>query len=302
MIRIHRGCELTAHAVLVLASLAVLAPSLRADPPAPDRLPSYFAWLTAGTGELGAPLDGTPPRFAFKSSVAVISPKHLSEAAEPLSDFGSAVGPAVVGKSGDGKATWVATDVSYGFACGMAGCDQMTPPRVHGLALFDASLHAVAWSTGLVVAGSFVPNKPPPPIKPMTPPALANAIDAGAEPAAAVFKASLADPEALANTVADRKDAVLYGSELAERYVGAPAVRATLRKWQLGFTVRDGIQAGVTGSRTSAWVAANVDAGKHGDQKTTPYRVFAIYDQHGADWQLVALQFSAPTMTAAPKP
>jgi hypothetical protein len=264
-----------------------------ADPP--GNLPSYFAWLTAGTGELGAPLEGTAPRFAFTVHDAVISPHDLADAAAPLSQYGGAVGEAVVGNS-DSGGTWVATDISYGFPCGAEGCEKNVEPRVHGVALFDASDHAVAWSTGLVVAGTFTPHAPSPAIQPITPPRLADAIDAGAKDAVAVFKGSLGDAESLAKTVSDRKDTVMFGSELAERYVGGATVKATLRKWKLGFKVRDGIQAGIA-TKTTAWVAANVDAAKPGDKKPTPYRVFAIYDKKGADWQLVALHFSTATNT-----
>jgi hypothetical protein len=198
----------------------------------------------------------------------------------------------VIGKSADGKAQWVATDITYGFACGMEGCDKMIAPEVHGAALFDANRHAVAWSLGLVVTGSTTPGEKSPRIKPGKLAPLHDGVDAGAEAAVAVFKGSIGDPEALAKTISDRKDTVMFGSELPERYVGATTVRATLRKWKLGFTVHDGIQSGVSASKTTAWVAANVDAAKKGDKKSTPYRVFAIYDKQGTSWQLVLLHFS----------
>jgi hypothetical protein len=273
-----------------LLLLVVFAVPARADEPHP--LPDYFAALVSGTYPGGGDPEATPPRFVFTNDGVVISPSVLSDAFSPLSEWGGPEPGTVVAKSGDGKATWVATDVGYGFACGMPGCDKMVMPEVHAAGLFDSTGHAVAWSVGLVVGGSLDPKQPSARIKPVTPPAFASGVDAGAEAAVAVFKGSLAAPEALAKTVSDRKDAMMYGSEKPEHYVGGAAVKATLRKWQLGFTVRDGIQAGVTASKTTAWVAANVDAERKGDKKATPYRVFAIYDKHGADWQLVLLHFS----------
>ena len=107
------------------------------------------------------------------------------------------------------------------------------------------------------------------------------------------FEATLGDPKALAASVSARKDVVLYGSEFAERYVGA-AAKAQLAKWNLAFKVQGGIQAGVGAAKTIAWVAANVDASsiKNPKAATTPYQLFAIYEQTGADWQLVAAHFA----------
>lgn len=266
--------------------------SVDAEPVERSKLPDYFAALTAGTWPGGGEPEGTPPRFVFTPGGVVISPSSLGDASSSLSDFGFPEGSAVLGTAADGKTSWVAVDVGYGFPCGMEGCDKMIAPKVHGVALFDAPQHALAWSLGLVVAGSFKPGRPSPRIKTVTPVVLATAIDRGAELAVARFKSSLGDTEALAKSVAERKDVVLYGSELAERFIGRDAVRAAIRKWKLGFTVRDGIQAGLSSSKTTAWVAVNVDAAKQRDAKSVPYRVFAVYDKVGADWQLVVLHFS----------
>ena len=91
----------------------------------------------------------------------------------------------------------------------------------------------VAWHVGQVIRGA---DHAPPPRrgKPLAPPKLPAGIDAGAEDAASLFRASLARPAALAKTVADRKDVVLLGSDADERYLGAAQVRATLLRWNLG--------------------------------------------------------------------
>lgn len=111
----------------------------------------------------------------------------------------------------------------------------------------------------------------------------------------ALFERSLAAPADLAASVSTRKDVVLYGSEMKERYVGGAKVRAQLKKWNLAFEVRDGIQAGVTSNKKVTWVAANVDGrpAKKPTARAIPYRVLFIYEQTGTNaWQLVQAHFS----------
>jgi hypothetical protein len=120
-------------------------------------------------------------------------------------------------------------------------------------------------------------------------------VDPAAAEAVKRFRATLGDPAAFAKSISDRKDVVLFGSDLNERYVGGAAVRATLATWKLAFAIRDGVAAGVTASKTVAWVAAYVDARMAG--KPTPsavYLVSAVYEKHGTSWDIVLLQFSNP--------
>ena len=51
------------------------------------------------------------------------------------------------------------------------------------------------------------------------------------------------------------------------------------------------------GSKTTAYVAANVDATSQArpNDKPLPYRIPVIYEQVGAAWQIVALHFSVVT-------
>jgi hypothetical protein len=277
---------------LSLVVVCALASSAGAEPKA---LTARFVELTAGQLDAGGEIPGaTPPRFAFTYKAAAVSPKGLDESATLLSDYATIAGDTVAGASADGKSAWLTVDIAYAFPCGMEGCDKMVPPRTHASGLLDMTGHAFVWHVGQSVVFS---KKPPAPKrgKPIAPAKLPTGIDTGAEDAAKLFKASLADPKALAKTISDRKDAVLLGSEAAERYVGGATIRKTLASWNLAFTVRDGIQAGVTPSKTTAWVAANVDAGKPGDKASTPYRVLAIYDKKGSEWQLVLLHFSTVT-------
>jgi len=263
----------------------------------PTKSPAQrFVELTAGTQDGGIPLENaTPPRFAFTGSAAAVSPASFEDCSTMLSDYASGMRDAVVGTSADGKSTWVATDIEYVFPCGMEGCEKIVHPRVHAAGLMDTSGHGIAWSVGVVGLGGKNKWSVQKLGKPIAPAVLANGIDAGAEEPAKLFKTSLADPKALAKAISDRKDAVLFGSDAGERYVGGVAMRATLARWKLGFTVRDGIQAGVAPSKTTAWVAANVDGAKAGDKKGSPYRVLAIYDKKGSEWQLVLMHFSTVT-------
>ena len=54
------------------------------------------------------------------------------------------------------------------------------------------------------------------------------------------------------------------------------------------------MQAGVTSSKTIAFVAANLDATslKKPKAKPTPYRVLFVYENTGTSWQLVQAHFS----------
>lgn len=121
-------------------------------------------------------------------------------------------------------------------------------------------------------------------------------IDDGAEAAVKRFTDSLGDPKTFRASVSSRTDTMMFGSDPGERWGGA-AVKAQLAKWKLGFKVRDGIQAGVSAKGTVAWVAANVDAVPVAKPKAKaiPYRVTAIYEKVGTDWQVVQLHFSFAT-------
>jgi hypothetical protein len=125
------------------------------------------------------------------------------------------------------------------------------------------------------------------------PAALESSIASEAQGAVDRFKASLADPAALVATLAARNDVTLLGSAPGERYTGA-AVRTQLARWGLKLAVRDGVRAGVTKSKSVAWVAANVDARpvKSPAAKPTAYRALFLYERTGTSWQLVHLSFS----------
>ncbi|HEY0252735.1 MAG TPA: hypothetical protein VGC41_14470, partial [Kofleriaceae bacterium] len=114
-----------------------------------------------------------------------------------------------------------------------------------------------------------------------------DALATAAKPVADLFSKTIGSPASLAKTVSARKDVVLLGSAFKERYVGGPAVRARLASWNLSFKVRDHVAAGLA-SPTTAWVAANLDAGK------TSYRALFVYELTDHTWQLVQASFSLP--------
>ena len=115
----------------------------------------------------------------------------------------------------------------------------------------------------------------------------------GADDAVKVFEATIGDPKAFAGTLSSRPEALLLGSEMPERYVGAKA-KSQLGAWNFAFTVRDGVRAGLSKSGNVAWVAANVDAkpAKQKNARALPFRVFAVYEKIATTWKLVQLQFS----------
>lgn len=57
--------------------------------------------------------------------------------------------------------------------------------------------------------------------------------------------------------------------------------------------------AGVTTSKTVAWLVANVDAVRPGDKVATAYRLLAIYEKTGSTWRIVQLNFSIPSSEMA---
>jgi hypothetical protein len=255
---------------LVLSTVAVADPMVdtlvkiaNTGGPANDPLPIHPR-LVIDAGVTAAPADYTDAMTSYGGEHYVVSAKP------------------VVATAGDGKAAWVATDLAFREYCAKPSCDKDPPWALgHMTAVFDAG-KLIAWDITKLAKAN----------KPSAFPAITRAVDAPAQAAEKQFEETLGDPAALAKTVSDRKDVVLYGSDPGERFVGGAAVRAQLAKWKLGFKLRDGVQAGATASGSLAFVVANVDAAKPSAKTATPYRLFAVYEKTAAGWQLVVLQFS----------
>ncbi len=104
------------------------------------------------------------------------------------------------------------------------------------------------------------------------------------------------------DTVANRKDSVMFGSGPTERYVGGDAIKKMLIAWNLQLEIRDGLASGLTKGRL-LWIAANMNARPANDAKAapTPYRVFLIFEGDGDDtYELVHASFAAMTEQAWP--
>jgi hypothetical protein len=272
-----------------LAFLALLVGSTVHAEPSPS-LDDLFLSISRTSG-LAMPPEGlAPPRFVAADGIFV-SPKSYEEISGGWTEVASTVHPQSA-TAKDGAASWIALDFRFGHVCGMASCMHDPPDAyAHGVALFQVDKGAarpVAWDVARIAKPKELATAKGKPLA-----AIPAGIDAGAEEPVKQLVAALADPAALGKLVSDRKDAVLFGSELAERYVGGATVRTTLAKWKLAFKVHDGVQAGLTASKTVAFVAANVDAAAAGAKLATPYRMFAILEKSGADWKLVALSFAA---------
>jgi hypothetical protein len=193
----------------------------------------------------------------------------------------------VVGLAADGHAGWAAADSGVIVVCGFGDCKKVlrdaareakVNPPYHHTALVDDGkllfLHVGSTGKGVGYDGSMQAQ-----------------IADDARPVVEQFQKSIADPKAFAATISARKDVVLYGTEPNERFVGA-AARATLVKWDLSLAVHGGIRAGVTKSKTVAWIAADVDARAAKSKTSTPYRLTVVYEKTGTEWKIVQIHFS----------
>jgi hypothetical protein len=233
------------------------------------------------------------PRFAFTSNVTWEAPANLDEAMFGLPALTRSDAASVVVGFADPDTAFVSTNLAEYSTCPAVGCARVAPETwLRATALFEKTSgiwQPIAWAITPPIPGDsqvqamsegVVPDK------------LARDVT-GADAVALLFETTMGNPKLLANTVSTRKETVLFGSELRERYTGAK-VKKQLTSWNLVFKVRDGVRAGVSRSGKLAWVAANVDAGqvKRPKAAAIPYRVFAIYELAGTQWKLVQLQFS----------
>lgn len=238
------------------------------------------------------------PRFAFSLGEPWMDPSQEDYALANDFELGFGVLKSTVAVAADGKAAWIAADVATYEPCGDETCPRIPEPAAHHHLTIvldnQGGWKPVAWH----VADTWTAREQAAAMKRgAMPTGLERRVLPGAEDAVKLFESSLGDPKVLAATVSKRADVVLYGSDLKERYVGGKKVAATLAKWNLGFKLRDGVQAGVTGAGNVAWVAANVDARsmKKPGAAATPYRVMFVYEKAAAGWQLVQAHFSFDT-------
>jgi hypothetical protein len=239
-----------------------------------------------------APENIGVPRFALTDGSPAASPSNIDQARVGMPENAASKKP-VVGISADKTAVWINADVAEEIVCRDMGCDQEKAKGWwHATALFEVKGPTiVAWQIAKTVAGK---DQAAAIKKGVSLDGLDERVDKGSEDPVKLFKDTLGDPKKLAATVSDRKDAVMYGSELGERFVGGAKIKSQLAKWNLGFTVTGGVQSGLTKSQTVAFVAANVEAKSMKNPKAaaSPYRVFAIYEKTVLSWRLVSLHFA----------
>ncbi len=287
MVRRSLAVVLAAFAVLVLAS-----PTWAQAQPAARATPAALVWQRVQAMLESTPDDLKDARFGFDLGTLRDDPVPGGSLA---SDFETGVKAdnTVVAFSANGMAAWVSADLSTFEICGDETCPKIprVDERFHFTALLagGAPWQPVVWHVGVVLDSKAYAAA--------THDADLEAVPARvtrADDVVALFRSTIGDPAALAKTVSTRADVVLYGTDKKERYVGGKKVAATLKKWSLGFTVKDGLVAGTTASGTIAWVAANVDAAsiKKPGARPDPYRLTAIYEKTDAGWKLVNLQFS----------
>jgi len=233
------------------------------------------------------------PVFAFTGNLTLDPPPSLDVARMGFPDTALADHKKTLVAHVSPDTAWISTYLAEHSQCGKNGCVKSTPDGwVRAIALFDkvgTEWQPVAWSITPSIHAKAQQDS-------IDEGALPDAITSksdGADDVVKLFTTSLADPKAFAATFANRKDVTLMGSELGERYVG-PQAKATIAKWNFTFTVRDGTRAGMSKSKTVAWVAANVDAksAKKPKAKAIPFRAFALYEKIGDAWKLVQIQFS----------
>lgn len=244
--------------------------------------------------------DVDKPRFAFSNDRPFVATRD--DGTQP-NFMGSEVelDKTVVGVAADGKTAWIATNAKGVLVrgdCAPEPCGKNTDPPLHVTALLEKTGKDWQWLAWHIASPVNAKEQAALRKQGTLPDVLPREVT-GADDVVKVFEGALGDPRAFAATVSDRSDVVLYGSELAERTVGGAQVKTKLARWKLAFKVRDGIQAGLSTSKTVAWVAANVDATSTKKPKApaSPYRVLAIYEKTGSTWKLVQAQFSVDRNT-----
>ncbi len=279
-----------AASVLLLVPVLALAKVV----PAPTAPVTELTTRVAALASRSAKAPATTPKFAFTSNITIDAPASLDDAMFGLPEVAIADKSKTLVDAPDATTAVVSTTLGEFAYCAKPGCPgQAAETFLRAVTVLDKvgdTWQPIAWaitppipgdSQVAAMAAKIVPDV----IKRDT---------TGADDVAKLFETALGDPKLFAAAVADKKEAVLYGSELAERYVTGKVVKAQVASWGLGFKVRDGVRAGLSAHGNLAWVAANVDGRfvKNPKMAPVPYRVFAVLEKIGADWKFVALEFS----------
>jgi len=278
-----------------MAFLVATGASALADtkaPPAPSANAELSKRLEAIVSK-SAHASADVPRFAFTGNLSLEQPANWGEATMGFPENALADAGKTVVVQTDPDTAVISTHLSEFSSCPAAGCAKQAPEStlraVAVLEKANGNWQPVAWAiTHSILSASqqdameqgIVPDK-------------IGRNTTGADEIAKQFETTAADPKAFAASFSDRKEVVMFGSELPERYVGGKA-KTQITSWNFAFKVRDGLRAGVSKSGNLAWVAANVDATsvKNTKMKPIPFRMFAVYEKSAAGWKVVEVEFS----------
>jgi ketosteroid isomerase-like protein len=276
--------------IKALSIVALLAGAALAGDHGPSA-PDLVGPLEAIASKTAHPQFDTPT-FAFTGNLTLEHPKSLDEATTGFPDVAKADASKTVVLAIDADTAVISTHLGEYSSCGKDGCK--TPDSwLRATAVFEnkgpAGWQPLAWSITPSIPSSSQQDAIEDNISPDK---LARDLG-GADDAVHVFEATITDPKMFAGTFSDRKEVLMFGSEMPERFAGAKA-KAQLSAWNFGFSVRDGVRAGLSKSGNVAWIAANVDAKpvKQKNAKALPFRVFAVYEKIATTWKLVQIQFS----------
>jgi ketosteroid isomerase-like protein len=281
----------------LLAASLLLAATASAEAPVPVA-PSPTAEVVDRLvliASKGAHTTAAPPQFTFSDNVTLEHPASWAEATVGMPEIVVADKTKTLAVLVDPDTAYVSTHLGEYSTCGKqpADCAKQAPDEwVRATVLFEKSAgewQPTAWAITPPIPGTSQQEANEQKIVPDA----FGRNTAGADDVARQFETTLADPKAFAATFSNRKEVVMFGSELAERYVGAKA-KAQITSWGFKYNVRDGLRAGMSKSGNVAWVAANVDAVsvKHPKNPALPFRLFALYEKTGGAWKVVQLQFS----------
>jgi ketosteroid isomerase-like protein len=240
---------------------------------------------------------GEAPKVAFTGNLTLDAPGSLDDATLGMPDVAIADPKMTLALVVDTDTAIVSTNLGEYYGCDAKCGKPVSDSWLRATAVLEK--HAGAWQP---LAWSITPSirstsQQDAAEDKIVPDKLARNI-AGAEDVVKQFETTIGDPKAFAATFSQRKDAVMMGSELAERFVGAKA-KAQILAWNMGFTVRDGVRAGVSKTGNVAWLAANVDAKslKRANADAIPFRMFVVFEKVGTEktapsWTVVHVQFS----------
>ncbi len=273
------------------AFLIVLAPvvAFAGDAPAPN------AQVVTRLEEIASKLSraqANAPKFAITGNLTLEHPASFAEATMGLPDLALSDASKTFVVTADPDTAWVSTHLAEHYGCTSNCASVPADGWLRAIAVFEREngvWQPSVWS----ITPSIPSTSQQDALDDEIAPDKLTRDTGGADDAVRVFEATISDPKSFAATFSDRKEAVLFGSELPERYTGAKA-KATLASWAFKFTVRDGVRAGITKSGNLAWVAANVDAKspRHPKDKPIPFRVFVLYEKIATTWKVVQMQFS----------